>query len=73
MSRVRDTGEVTYTFEPTIEQRAVSAATLAARQVIAQSKNPRTTLGKMGASSVAYHAAIAAIDAYQKVMKGAQA
>jgi len=50
----------------TAEQEAMRKATLAVRQVIAQSKNPRTALGKMSASSVAFHAAWAAIDAHRR-------
>lgn len=51
--------------ENTPRQEAMSAATTAAKQVIAQSKNPRTTLGKMRPDGVAYHAAYAAITAYE--------
>ncbi len=51
----------------TAEAEAMRAATLAVRQVIAQSKNPRTMLGRMSASSVAFHAAWAAIDAHRRV------
>jgi hypothetical protein len=47
------------------ERDAMWRATLAARQVIAQSKNPRTTLGRMSPSGVAFHAAWAAVDAYR--------
>ncbi len=50
----------------TAEQEAMRKATLAVRQVIAQSKNPRTMLGRMSASAVAFHAAWAAIDAYRR-------
>jgi hypothetical protein len=46
------------------EPAAMWAATLAARQVIAQSKDPRTALGRMSPTSVAYHTAWAAIEAY---------
>lgn len=49
-----------------IEQRAMNAATLAVRQVIAQSKNPLTTLGNYPPTTVAYHAAWAAITAHQQ-------
>lgn len=55
--------------ENTPRQAAMSAATAAAKQVIAQSKNPRTTLGKMRPDGVAYHAAYAAITAYEGSME----
>ena len=55
----------------TPEQAANWAATLAVRQVLAQAKNPSTTLGKMKPTSVAYHAAIAAVEAHRKVLEGA--
>lgn len=50
----------------TSEQAAYWAATLAARQVLAQAKNPRTLLGRMPPTSVAFHAAWAAIQAYKE-------
>jgi len=46
------------------------AATLATRRIIAQSKNTRTTLGKMSPTGIAFNAAWAAIDAYRKVYDG---
>ena len=47
------------------------AATLAVRQVLAQAKNPRTTLGRMKPGSVAYHAAWAAIEAHRITLEKA--
>jgi hypothetical protein len=49
----------------TLKQEAMQAATQAALKIIAQSKNPRTTLGRMRPSAVAFHAAWAAIRAYE--------
>lgn len=46
----------------------MQAATLAVRQVLAQAKNPRTRLGRMSPTSVAYHAARAAIEAHREAM-----
>lgn len=43
------------------------AATLAVRQIIAQSKNPATTLGQMSPSGVAFHAAWEAIRVHHEV------
>lgn len=54
----------------TPRSRAMWAATLAARQVIAQSKNPRTTIGKYPPTSVAYHAADAAVRAFEQSLAG---
>ena len=50
-----------------LEREAMQAATVAVRKILAQSKNPRTVLGRMSPSSVAFHAAWEAIrvhDAY---------
>lgn len=47
------------------EALAMQAATAAVRQVIAQSKNPNTILGRMSPTSVALHAALAAIQAHR--------
>ena len=47
-----------------LEREAMRAATVAARKIIAQSKNPRTILGRMSPTSVAFHAAWAAIRAH---------
>lgn len=55
----------------TVEEKAMWAATLAARQVIAQSKNPATTLGQYPATTVAFHAAWAAIHAHRDVYDAA--
>lgn len=49
----------------TTEREANWAATLAVRQVLAQAKNPRTALGRMSPTGVAYHAALAAIEAHR--------
>lgn len=48
----------------TLEQEAMEAAALAARKIIAQSKNPRTVMGRYSPASVAFHAAWAAIRAH---------
>jgi len=49
----------------TQRQRAMWKATLAARNVIAQSKNPRTTIGKYPPTTVAFHVAWAAVTAFE--------
>ncbi len=51
-------------------EQAIWAATLAVRRVLAQAKNPKTTLGRMDPTGVAYHAALAAIEAHSKVLNG---
>jgi hypothetical protein len=43
----------------------MGAATIAARKVLAQAKNPRTLLSTYSATGIAYHAAYAAIEAYK--------
>jgi hypothetical protein len=51
--------------DETPEQAAMRAATLAVRQILAQAKNPRTILGRMSPTGVAFHAAWAAIEAHR--------
>jgi hypothetical protein len=51
------------------EREAMERAMIAVRKILAQSKDPRTTLGRMGPSSVAFHAAWAAVDAYRKALE----
>lgn len=48
----------------TLEQEAMEAATVAARKIIAQSKNQRTRLSRMSPTLVAFHAAWEAIRAH---------
>jgi hypothetical protein len=59
--------------DETPEQAAMRAATEAVRKILAQAKNPRTTLGRMSPTSVAYHAAWAAIEAHRDVLEKARA
>ena len=54
------------------EQAAVWAATLAVRKILAQAKNPATTLGRMRPTSVAYHAAWAAIETHRNALAAEQ-
>lgn len=53
---------------PIRRDQALFAATLATRRVIATSKNPRTVLGQMSPTGVAYHAALEAINVYRALM-----
>lgn len=57
----------------TREQQAYWAATLAVRQLIAQSKNPRNLIGRMSPTAVAYHAARAAIERWITITGGPHA
>jgi hypothetical protein len=50
-------------------QAAIWQATLAVRQLLAQSKNPKTTLGRMSATAVAYHAAWRAIAIWEEAQE----
>ena len=59
--------------DETPEQVAMRAATLAVRQIFAQAKNPNTTLGRMSPTSVAFHAAWAAIQAHRDALEKAAA
>ena len=45
------------------------AATKAARSILAQAKKPRTVLGQMPPTGVAYHAARAAIEAHREALE----
>jgi hypothetical protein len=49
-------------------QQALWTATLAVRQVLAQSKNPSTMLGQATPTAIAWHAAYAAVTAYEQTM-----
>lgn len=49
----------------TLEQEAMEAATLAVRKILAQSKDPRTSMSRYSPASVAFHAARAAIRAHE--------
>lgn len=51
------------------ESRAIGAATIAVRRVLATAKNPRTLLHTYSPTSIAYHAAYEAIRAYQAAMQ----
>lgn len=53
----------------TPEQRAMWAATVAVRKILAQAKNPRTIVGKAEPTVVAYHVALAAVVAYRKTLE----
>lgn len=50
-------------------QAATWRATVAVRQLLAQSKNPKTTLGRMSATGVAYHAAWKAIAVWEEAQE----
>lgn len=50
-------------------QAAIWRATRAVRQLLAQSKNPKTTLGRMSATGVAYHAAWKAIEIWEEAQE----
>ena len=52
-------------------QAAMWAATKATRQILAAAKNPRTLLGRMPPTSVAFHAAYAAVKAFEESMREA--
>jgi hypothetical protein len=54
----------------TIDSRAMYQATLAARRMIARSKNPRDLIHSYRPTSVAYHVAYVAIEAYQRAGGG---
>ena len=51
------------------EDRALAAASLAVRRVLATAKNPRTLLHTYSPSSIAYHAAYAAIQTYKTALE----
>lgn len=55
------------------EQTAITDATNQVRQLLAQSKDPRTVLGRARPTVVAYHATLAAITAYQETLAHEQA
>lgn len=59
--------------DETPEQAAMRAAADAVRKILAQAKNPRTVLGRMSPSGVAYHAAWAAIEAHRDTLEKAKA
>lgn len=50
--------------DQTPEQLAMGEATVAARKMIAQSKDSRTVLGRMKPTSVAYHVAYVSVATY---------
>jgi hypothetical protein len=55
--------------DETPEQKAMRAATIAVRKILATAKNPRTILGQMSPTSVAFHAAWAAIQAHREALQ----
>lgn len=52
----------------TPEQKAMWAATIAARKILTSAKDPRTLLGRMKPTTIAYHAARAAVDAHTETL-----
>jgi hypothetical protein len=51
------------------EQEAMAAAANAAMKIITASKNPRTVLGRMPPTAVAFHAAWAAVNAHRRALE----
>ncbi len=52
------------------DREVMAEATLAVRRILAQSKDPRTRLGRMSPSGVAFHAAWAAIKVWRDADDG---
>lgn len=54
-----------------LEQKAMQAATIAARRTIAKCKDDRTLLSTYSPTGQAFHIAWAAVDAYRNVIRAA--
>jgi hypothetical protein len=55
--------------QETARARAIGAATISVRRLLAQAKNPRTLLHTFSPTGIAYHAARVAIETYETAME----